>query len=45
MINDASPQQPARREPLAPAVVIAIAVAALLFSAIWIGSCLLLQSS
>ena len=45
MINDTSPQPPARREPLAPAVVIAIAVAALLLSAIWIGSCLLLQSN
>ena len=46
MMNDAQQQPPARkREPLAPALIVVIVVAALLLSAIWIGTCSLLQSS
>jgi hypothetical protein len=37
--------QPERREPLAPALKVVVGVSALLLAAIWIGSCLLLQSN
>ena len=40
-----SPPPEPRREPLAPALKVAVGVAALLLAAIWIGSCLLLQAN
>jgi len=43
MMNE--PPAPPQPQKLSPAVIAAIAVAAVLLSAIWIGSCLLLQSS
>lgn len=47
LMSDAPPPPvpPAAREPLAPAVKVAIAVAAILLASIWIGSCLMLPSS
>jgi serine/threonine-protein kinase len=47
MMNDHVPQPRAAqaREPLAPALIVVIVVAALLLSAIWIGTCSLLQAS
>jgi hypothetical protein len=45
MIHEPMPHASAPREPLAPALKVAIGVAAALLAAIWIGSCLLIQSS
>jgi hypothetical protein len=46
MINGpTAAQQPERREPLPPALKVAIGAAALLLAALWIGSCHLLQSN
>jgi hypothetical protein len=48
LLNEARPHAPEQRRPLAPLpplVMVAIGAAAVLLAAIWIGSCLLLQSN